>query len=48
MLIFEDHFEKFDAHVHITTKTKEYLEIFNSCIEDQDIFKTAYCLRYSK
>ena len=28
-LIFEGHFEEFDAHVHITTKAKDYLEIFN-------------------
>lgn len=28
-LVFEGHFEKFDAHVHITTKEENYLEIFN-------------------
>jgi len=28
-LVFEDCFEKFYTHVHITTKTKDYLEIFN-------------------
>ena len=27
-LVFEGHFEKFDAHIHITTK-EDYLEIFN-------------------
>jgi hypothetical protein len=28
-LVFEGCFEKFYAHVHITTKSKDYLEIFN-------------------
>ena len=28
-VIFEGCFEKFYAHVHITTKAKDYLEIFN-------------------
>lgn len=28
-LVFEGHFEKFDAHIHITTKEEDYLEIFN-------------------
>ncbi len=28
-LVFEGCFEKFYAHVHITTKAKDYLEIFN-------------------
>ena len=28
-LVFEGHFEKFDAHIHITTKEENYLEIFN-------------------
>ena len=31
-LIFEGNFEEFSAHVHITTKEKEYLEIFNKLI----------------
>ena len=29
ILVFEGRFENFYAHVHITTKAKEYLEIFN-------------------
>lgn len=29
-LVFEGSFEKFSAHVHITTKARDYLEIFNS------------------
>jgi hypothetical protein len=28
-MIFEGHCQEFDAHVHITTKEKNYLEIFN-------------------
>lgn len=28
-LVFEGYFEKFYAHVHITTKAQDYLEIFN-------------------
>ena len=28
-LIFEANFEEFYAHIHITTKTEDYLEIFN-------------------
>lgn len=28
-LVFEGCFEKFYAHVHITTKSKDYLELFN-------------------
>lgn len=28
-LVFEGCFEKFYAHVHVTTKAKDYLEIFN-------------------
>ena len=31
-LIFEGNFEEFYAHVHITTKEKDYLEIFNKLI----------------
>jgi len=31
-LVFEGHFEEFDAHVHITTKAKDYLEIFNKLV----------------
>ncbi len=29
ILVFEGRFERFYAHVHITTKAKDYLEIFN-------------------
>ncbi len=28
-LVFEGHFEEFYAHIHITTKAEDYLEIFN-------------------
>ncbi|MEK6870001.1 MAG: hypothetical protein AABZ37_02290 [Thermoproteota archaeon] len=28
-MVFEGCFEKFYAHVHVTTKAKDYLEIFN-------------------
>ena len=31
-LIFEGNFEEFSAHVHITTKEKDYLEIFNKLV----------------
>jgi hypothetical protein len=31
-LIFEGCFEKLYAHVHITTKSKDYLEIFNKLV----------------
>ncbi len=29
-LVFEGHFEDFDAHIHITTYSQNYLEIFNN------------------
>ncbi|MFB5611196.1 MAG: hypothetical protein ACE5RT_05255 [Nitrosopumilaceae archaeon] len=29
-MIFEGHCEEFDAHVHITTKEENYVEIFNN------------------
>jgi hypothetical protein len=29
-LVFEGHFEDFDAHIHITTHSQNYLEIFNN------------------
>jgi len=28
-LVFEGHFDKLYAHVHVTTKSQDYLEIFN-------------------
>ena len=28
-LVFEGNFKEFNAHIHITTKAKDYLEIFN-------------------
>ena len=28
-MVFEGHFENFEAHVHITTHSEDYLEIFN-------------------
>jgi hypothetical protein len=31
-LIFEGCFEKLYAHVHITTKSQDYLEIFNKLV----------------
>lgn len=40
-LVFEGCFEKFYAHVHITTKAKDYLEIFNKLMHwRSNIFQT--------
>jgi len=35
-MIFEGHCEEFDAHVHVTTKSKNYLEIFNQLMKWRD------------
>lgn len=35
-MIFEGHCEEFDAHVHVTTKSKNYLEIFNQLMGWRD------------
>ena len=32
-MIFEGHCEEFDAHVHVTTKEKNYVEIFNKLMD---------------
>jgi len=32
-MIFEGHCQEFDAHVHITTREKNYLETFNKLIK---------------
>ena len=37
-MIFEGRCEEFDAHVHITTKEKDYLEIFNELMAWKDKF----------
>jgi hypothetical protein len=37
-MIFEGHCEEFDAHVHITTRSKNYLEIFNKLMIWRDIY----------
>ena len=37
-MIFEGHCEEFDAHVHITTKEENYLEIFNTLMACKDKF----------
>lgn len=29
-LVFEGHFEDFDAHIHVTTSSENYLDIFNN------------------
>jgi hypothetical protein len=31
-LVFEGHFEDFDAHVHVTTSSQNYVEIFNKLV----------------
>lgn len=31
-LVFEGRFDKFYAHVHVTTKSENYLEIFNNLV----------------
>ena len=35
-MIFEGHCEEFDAHVHVTTKSENYLEIFNQLMKWRD------------
>ena len=35
-MIFEGHCQEFDAHVHITTRAKNYLEIFNQLMKWRD------------
>lgn len=35
-MIFEGHCEEFYAHVHITTKSENYLEIFNKLMKWRD------------
>lgn len=37
-MIFEGHCEEFDAHVHITTKEKNYVEIFNKLMAWREEF----------
>ena len=37
-MIFEGHCDEFDAHVHITTKSDNFLEIFNKLMIWRDIF----------
>lgn len=37
-MIFEGHCEEFDAHVHITTKSNNYLEIFNQLMKWRDTY----------
>jgi len=32
-MVFEGHFQGFDAHVHITTRSPNYLEIFNKLMK---------------
>ena len=31
-LVFEGHFEDFDAHVHVTTSSQNYVDIFNKLV----------------
>ena len=35
-MIFEGHCEEFDAHVHVTTRSENYLEIFNKLMKWRD------------
>ena len=37
-MIFEGHCQEFDAHVHITTKEKNYLETFNKLMHWREKF----------
>jgi hypothetical protein len=37
-MIFEGHCEEFDAHVHITTRAQNYLEIFNKLMKWRDLY----------
>ena len=37
-IIFEGHCEEFDAHVHVTTRTENYLEIFYSLMKWRDLY----------
>jgi len=38
IMIFEGHCEEFDAHIHITTKSKNFLEIFNQLMKWRDVY----------
>ena len=37
-MIFEGHCKEFDAHVHITTRAKNFLEIFNKLMKWRDSY----------
>ena len=37
-MIFEGHCEEFDAHVHVTTRSENYLEIFYNLMKWRDLF----------
>jgi len=36
-MIFEGHCEEFDAHVHVTTRSEKYLEIFYNLMKWRDL-----------
>ena len=40
-LVFEGHFQNLDAHVHITTLSSNYLEIFNSLMAHKSCFSNS-------
>lgn len=37
-MVFEGHFSDLDAHIHITTQSKEYLKIFNTLMEWKGVY----------
>ena len=37
-MVFEGHFSDLDAHIHITTQSKEYLKIFNTLMEWKSVY----------
>lgn len=37
-MVFEGHFHGFEAHIHITTQSKNYLKIFNMLMDWKNVY----------